>query len=49
MPVLYDETGTIRDVFVHEPGLECRIALEAEDPSMWLFDPALEGIKSSEH
>ena len=48
MPVLYDETDTIRDIFVHEPGLECRIALEAEDPSVWLFDPVLKGVKGSE-
>ena len=48
MPILYDETGKIEDVFVHEPDLECRIALEAEDPSMWLFDSALKGVDSLE-
>ena len=48
IPVLYDETSQISDVFVHEPGLECRIALEAEDPSMWLFDSGLRSVNSTE-
>ncbi len=45
---MHDETGNVTDVFVHEPGLEAKIAIEAEDPCMWLFDPSLKGVSGDE-
>ena len=48
MYALYDETKPISHVFMHKPGKECKIALEAEDPAMWLFDSSLKGVNADE-
>lgn len=48
MYALYDETAQISHVLMHKPGLECKVALEAEDPEMWLFNPNLKGVRSEE-
>lgn len=48
MYALNDDASPVTHVFVHEPGLEALVAIEAEDPRMWLFDGALKGANGRE-
>ncbi len=48
MYALFDEASRATDIFVHEPGIEALVAVNAEDPGMWLFDSALKGANGME-